>query len=155
MFWPQPVVVLYRVLQSFVLCFFSAFSSSLGRRRGRLRSEDSFIHSFVGPTLVCFSWHRDLPPRGTNGLIQHEFLYHRWRLMRAVLPQTMERLFSHQTSGSKGKGMEATRDLAEELHSTCGQRCKATAVESTAINTKSPTTFIINAFHRTLLLQHV
>mmetsp|Transcript_20392 Transcript_20392/g.48150 ORF Transcript_20392/g.48150 Transcript_20392/m.48150 type:complete len:258 (+) Transcript_20392:391-1164(+) len=66
--------------------------------------------------------------------------------MRAVLPQTMERLFSHQTSGSKGKGMESTRNLAEELHSTCGQRCKATAVESTAINTKSPTTF----FHQCL-----
>ena len=66
--------------------------------------------------------------------------------MRAVLPQTMERLFSHQTSGSKGKGMESTRNLAEELHSTCGQRCKATAVESSAINTKSPTTF----FHQCL-----
>ena len=63
-----------------------------------------------------------------------------------MLPQTMERLFSHQTSGSKGKGMESTRNLAEELHSTCGQRCKATAVESTAINTKSPTTF----FHQCL-----
>lgn len=37
------------VLQSFVLCFFFAFSSSSGRRRGRLRSEDSFIHSSGPP----------------------------------------------------------------------------------------------------------
>ena len=72
--------------------------------------------------------------------------------MRAVLPQTMERLFPitrRGVAGSKGKGMESTRNLAEELHSTCGQWCKSTAVESTAINTKSPTTFFINTFHRT------
>ena len=44
MFWPQPVVVLYRVLQSFVLCFFSRFRL---RRGGDAGGYDLKIHSFI------------------------------------------------------------------------------------------------------------